>query len=139
MQEPITINYTRDGDDWKLTATRAEEELSASATGLIAARDKADQLVEKLAAGEEEKTVVHLLDGDAFAFTDAYLHARLSTGTGTAAEPAATEPAKSTPAQVNGTAQANGKASATESATAEDSGAEPAPAAEPEADVAEAK
>ncbi|WP_037345070.1 hypothetical protein [Sciscionella sediminilitoris] len=139
MQEPITINYTRDGDDWKLTATRAEEELSASATGLIAARDKADQLVEKLAAGEGEKTVVHLLDGDAFAFTDAYLHARLTTGTGAAAEPAASEPAESTSTQVNGAAKVNGKASATESAPAGDSGKAPAPAAEPEADVAEAK
>lgn len=79
MQSPITVNYTRDGDDWKLTASKSDQELNASAAGLIAARDKADQLIEKLATTEEEKTVVHLLDGDAFAFTEAYLHARLET------------------------------------------------------------
>lgn len=92
MQAPIAIDYTRDGDDWKVTARRSDELLQATAPGLIAARDKADQLIEQLARDDEEKTVVHLLDGDAFAFTEAYLHARLDkTGANGSYPPAAGE------------------------------------------------
>lgn len=73
---PITVEYTRDGDDWKVTVQASEKSLTGQAPGLIAARDRADQLVDKLEPERERRTVVHLLDGDAFAFTTAYLHAR---------------------------------------------------------------
>ncbi|MGH3439705.1 MAG: hypothetical protein ACRDRN_25035 [Sciscionella sp.] len=76
MLTTITVDYTRDGDDWRVTASGEEKTLTGQAPGLIAARDRADQLVEKLAPEAEQRTVVHLLDGDAFAFTTAYLHAR---------------------------------------------------------------
>lgn len=90
MLTPITVNYTRDGDDWKLTATQADRTLTEQAPGLIAARDKADQLIEKLAPDENTRTVVHLLDGDAFAFTEAYLYAR--HGATDETSPAAAQP-----------------------------------------------
>ncbi|GAA4016214.1 hypothetical protein GCM10022247_44030 [Allokutzneria multivorans] len=73
---PITINYVPDGDDWTITVNAGEESTTAHAPGLIAARDSADQIVEKIVTGKKQRTVVHLLNGDAFAFTTAYLHAR---------------------------------------------------------------
>lgn len=78
MQAPITVNYVPDGEDWTITVTRDEETRQATAPGLIAARDRADQLVEQIAPNPAgHRTVVHLLEGDAFAFTTSYLHARL--------------------------------------------------------------
>lgn len=79
MFEPIEANYTPDGDDWKVEVTCRGKTLKATAPGLIAARDRADQLVEKLAPNEEIRTVVHTLEGDAVNFTAAYLTARLGT------------------------------------------------------------
>ncbi|GLZ41053.1 hypothetical protein [Actinokineospora sp. NBRC 105648] len=77
MFEPILANYTPDGDDWTVEVTAKGKTLTATAPGLIAARDRADQLVEKLTPGEELRTVVHTLQGDAVSFTAAYLTARL--------------------------------------------------------------
>lgn len=77
MQEPITANYVPDGDDWKVTVTAGSETRSATAPGLLAARDKVDQLADQLEPEQETRTVVHLLDGDAVAFTINYLEARL--------------------------------------------------------------
>lgn len=85
--DPIRANYERDGDDWKVKVSSGDKTLTGQAPGLIAARDRTDQLVEKLAPDVEHPTVVHLLNGDALEFTTAYLNARL-------AQPAAEEPAK---------------------------------------------
>lgn len=71
----ITVNYVPDGDDWQITVTEGDHTRRGTAAGLIAARDTADQLVAKIDP-DEDGHVVHLLDGDAFAFTSAYLHAR---------------------------------------------------------------
>ena len=78
MFEPILANYTRDGDDWKVEVSGGEQNLSATAPGLIAARDHAEQLAEEIAPGDQKRTVVHTIDGDALAFTTAYLTARLA-------------------------------------------------------------
>ena len=72
----ITANYVPDGDDWSITVTDGSQRQSAKAPGLIAARDMADQLIEKLSPGMTGRVVIHLLDGDGFAFTTAYLQAR---------------------------------------------------------------
>lgn len=85
MMEPIEANYVPDGDDWTITIVGRGKTLTGRAPGLIAARDRADQLVEQLAGDEKNRTVVHRLDGDALEFTTAYLKARL-------ARPAAPEP-----------------------------------------------
>ena len=79
MGAPITVNYTPDGDDWTVTVAVAGEPTTRSATavGLIAARDRADQLVAQLTPDDDRRRVVHLLDGDAYAFTNSYLQARL--------------------------------------------------------------
>jgi hypothetical protein len=79
MRPPITVNYTPDGDDWTVTVAVAGERTvrRAKAVGLIAARDQADQMVAQIAPNEDGRRVVHLLDGDAYAFTDSYLKARL--------------------------------------------------------------
>ncbi|GGS43104.1 hypothetical protein [Actinokineospora fastidiosa] len=77
MFEPILANYTPDGDDWTVEVTAAGESRTATAPGLIAARDAADQLVEELVPGDDVRTVVHTLEGDAYQFTSAYLAARL--------------------------------------------------------------
>lgn len=85
MAEPIEANYVPEGDDWTVTVSGRGKKLTATAPGIIAARDRTDQLVEQLAPDEEYRTVVHLLNGDAVQFTTAYLTARL-----TITEPAAT-------------------------------------------------
>jgi hypothetical protein len=108
MGDPIEVNYIPDGDDWTVTAKGRGQTLTGRAPGLIAARDRADQLVEKLAPNEEHRTVVHLLKGDAVEFTTAYLTARLAKPEPVAVVPvevpeaqetveAAAEPAKPSP------------------------------------------
>jgi len=94
MADPIEVNYTPDGDDWTVAVKGRGKTLTARAPGLIAARDRADQLVEKITPDEPgHKTVVHLLNGDAVEFTTAYLTARL-------AKPEPAKPAE-VPAQAN--------------------------------------
>ena len=78
MPDPIEANYIPDGDDWQVTVVGRGQRMTGKAPGLIAARDRADQLVEKVAPNEEHRTVVHLLNGDALQFTTAYLTARLA-------------------------------------------------------------
>jgi hypothetical protein len=78
MPDPIEVNYVPDGDDWQVTVSGRGQKRTAKAPGLIAARDRADQLVEQVAPDEKFRTVVHLLDGDALEFTTAYLTARLA-------------------------------------------------------------
>jgi hypothetical protein len=78
MMEPIEANYVPDGDDWTVTIVGRGKTLTGKAPGLIAARDRADQLVEELAGDEKKRTVVHRLEGDALEFTSAYLNARLA-------------------------------------------------------------
>ncbi|MCI2424351.1 hypothetical protein MOQ72_43905 [Saccharopolyspora sp. K220] len=72
----ITANYVPDGDDWLVTVTAGTDHRTARAPGLIAARDQADQLIEQLAPNSAGRVVIHLLSGDGFAFTTAYLQAR---------------------------------------------------------------
>ncbi|WP_173426450.1 hypothetical protein [Amycolatopsis orientalis] len=77
MTEPITASYVQEDDDWKVTVSGSGKELTGRAPGIIAARDRADQLVEKLSP-PERSTVVHLLNGSALEFTAAYMTARLT-------------------------------------------------------------
>jgi hypothetical protein len=78
MAEPIEANYMPEGDDWNITVSGRGRMLTARAPGIIAARDRADQLVEQLAPNDEYRTVVHLLNGDAVQFTTTYLTARMA-------------------------------------------------------------
>ncbi|HEV2778170.1 MAG TPA: hypothetical protein VGX25_02095 [Actinophytocola sp.] len=78
MAEPIEANYVPEGDDWTITVSGRGKKLTAKAPGIIAARDRTDQLVEQLAPDDEYRTVVHLLNGDAVQFTTAYLTARMT-------------------------------------------------------------
>src|SRR3954447_8995372 len=77
MAEPIVATYGQDEDDWVITVSRHGKELTARAPGIIAARDRADQLVEEL-GGEGRNTVVHLINGSALDFTSTYMTARLT-------------------------------------------------------------
>ncbi|MHA6798718.1 hypothetical protein [Bounagaea algeriensis] len=72
----ITADYTLDGADWLVTVTAGSDQRTVRAPGLVAARDKAEQLIEQLAGSASGRVVIHLLDGDGFAFTTAYLQAR---------------------------------------------------------------
>lgn|SRR5699024_6496663 len=72
----ITANYTPDDEDWLITVSSESEQRTSRAPGLIAARDQAEQIIEQLAPGASGRVVIHLLDGDGFAFTTAYLQAR---------------------------------------------------------------
>jgi hypothetical protein len=76
MMEPIEANYVSDGDGWTITIVGRGKTRTAKAPDLIAARHRADQLVEELAGTEKNRTVVHRLDGDALEFTTAYLNAQ---------------------------------------------------------------
>lgn len=77
--DPITATYAHDDADWTITVSGLGKELTDRAPGIIAARDRADQLVEKVAPERGGRTVVHLLNGSAFDFTAAYIEARLTT------------------------------------------------------------
>jgi hypothetical protein len=87
MAQAITATYAQDNDDWSITVAGLGKEFTARAPGIIAARDRADQLVEKLAGAEKHLTVVHLLNGSALEFTSAYMIARLTRPTTEPAEP----------------------------------------------------
>jgi hypothetical protein len=75
--ETITATYAHENDDWTITVSGRGKKVSAKAPGIIAARDRADQLVEQVAP-EERPTVVHLLNGSALEFTSTYMAARLT-------------------------------------------------------------
>ncbi|WP_026421335.1 hypothetical protein [Actinokineospora inagensis] len=93
MYAPIHANYTARGDDWTVEVKVGDTTRTATARDLVAARERADQLVEDMLAGDRKRTVVHTLDGDAVNFTAAYLTARLGLGDDPAA-PAHTIPAQ---------------------------------------------
>lgn len=101
MADPIEANYVPDGDDWTITISGRGKKLTAKAPGIIAARDRTDQLVEQIAPDEEHRTVVHLLNGDAVQFTTAYLTARMAKSEPPPPqrepEPEAEKPAKKPP------------------------------------------
>jgi hypothetical protein len=99
MADPIEANYVPDGDDWTITISGRGKKLTAKAPGIIAARDRTDQLVEQIAPDEEHRTVVHLLNGDAVQFTTAYLTARMakSEPPPPQPDPEPDKPAKKTP------------------------------------------
>lgn len=97
--DPITATYAQDDADWTITVAGLGKEFSARAPGIIAARDRADQMVEKVTTKRAGRTVVHLLNGSAFDFTAAYMQARL---TRTATPDAQPEPA---PAPAQGKAE----------------------------------
>lgn len=75
--EAITATYVQEDADWAITVSGNGKELTARAPGIIAARDRADQLVEQL-GGDGKATVVHLLNGSALEFTSTYMTARLT-------------------------------------------------------------
>jgi hypothetical protein len=77
MVDAITATYSQHDGDWMITVSAGGRELTAHAPGIIAARDRADQLAAKLASESDDKTVVHLLNGNALDFTAAYMQARL--------------------------------------------------------------
>ncbi|SDD73132.1 hypothetical protein [Actinokineospora iranica] len=107
MFELISADYTHKGDDWKVTVSGKDKTLTASAEGLIAARDRVDQLVEELAPGEHPRTVVHMIEGDAVGFTAAYLTARLARPAPEAPTP--TAPQKAEAREPAGVAEATAK------------------------------
>ncbi|MPZ00049.1 MAG: hypothetical protein GEU97_19065 [Actinophytocola sp.] len=102
--DPITATYAHDDADWTITVSGLGKELTDSAPGIIAARDRADQLVEKVAPERGGRTVVHLLNGSAFDFTAAYIEARLTTSSGSGG-------AKGSAGAAGSTASAGGSAS----------------------------
>lgn len=78
MVQAITATYVHDDEDWTVTVASNGQQLTGTAPGIIAARDRADQLVEKLTDEDAETTVVHLLEGSALQFTTVYMTARLA-------------------------------------------------------------
>lgn len=78
MVEAIMATYVQEDADWTITVAGLGKEFTARAPGIIAARDRADQLVDKLSPDQGGRTVVHLLNGSALDFTAAYMRARLA-------------------------------------------------------------
>lgn len=93
MVEPVTATYVEENGDWTITVAARGRRLTAHAPGIIAARDRADQLVEKIEPEQRGRTVVHLLNNSALDFTAAYMHARMTRPSdaepGSASTPAA--------------------------------------------------
>ncbi|MCT2588051.1 hypothetical protein [Actinophytocola gossypii] len=99
MRESIEVNYVPDGDDWQITVTGVGETREATATSLVTAREQAEELVAELVSEEAGRTVVHLLNGDALAFTSAYLSARLARPEESTQPPAPDEAATAEPSE----------------------------------------
>nr|WP_232283982.1 hypothetical protein [Saccharomonospora glauca] len=78
--QTITAKYVQRDEDWTVTVSGLGKTLKGEASGIIAARDRADQLVEELAGEGANPTVVHLLNGSAYEFTSTYMTARLARG-----------------------------------------------------------
>lgn len=78
MVEPIVATYAQEGDDWTVTVSGHGKKLTARAPGIIAARDRTDQLADQLGPTTKNATVVHLLNGSALEFTSVYMTARLA-------------------------------------------------------------
>ncbi|WP_019808103.1 hypothetical protein, partial [Saccharomonospora halophila] len=76
--QTVTATYARTEENWTVRVSGLGRELDAEASGIIAARDRADQLVDELASGGEQPTVVHLIEGSAVEFTSTYMAARLA-------------------------------------------------------------
>ncbi len=85
MVQTVTATYARTDENWTVRVSGLGRELDAEASGIIAARDRADQLVDELVSGDEQPTVVHLIDGSAVEFTSTYMAARLAGAGGTGA------------------------------------------------------
>lgn len=111
--DPITAAYVQDDADWTITVSGQGKTLTARAPGIIAARDRADQLAEKLAP-EPGRTVVHLLNGSALQFTATYMQARLAR----TPEPPPEPPAKAEPKKPRKTAASAAKPAAAKPAAA---------------------
>ncbi|SNR80403.1 hypothetical protein SAMN06265360_12045 [Haloechinothrix alba] len=78
MVEPITASYAEEDEEWTITVAGLGRELTARAPGLIAARDRAEQLIDKLVPDQEERAVVHMLNGSAVDFTAKYMQVRIA-------------------------------------------------------------
>ncbi|MET8849353.1 hypothetical protein [Amycolatopsis sp. NPDC004625] len=147
MVEMITAMYVQEDADWAVTVSGHGKELTARAPGIIAARDRADQLVEEL-AGDGRSTVVHLLNGSALDFTSAYMTARLTLPKLPPLEvpPPGSVPKQQTPESASAPASASASAekkpklppSKQLPKAVEDRKAEPAPAAESKAPAKQA-
>jgi hypothetical protein len=76
--QPIVVRYTRTDTTWTVTASGYGRDLGATTSGIIEARDRADELVKEITSTfEGTPIVVHLLDDSAIEFTQAYLAERL--------------------------------------------------------------
>ncbi|WP_338065511.1 hypothetical protein [Amycolatopsis antarctica] len=104
--DAITATYVQDEDDWTITVAGLGKEFTGRAPGIIAARDRADQLVEKLSPVGKAPTVVHLLGGSALEFTTAYMTARLTRPQ--TSEAPATQAADEAPAAEDNGTEAEG-------------------------------
>ncbi len=131
MHAPITVNYVPDGKDWTVTVTDEDQTRSATASGLIAARDQADQIVEKMVPEQTSRTVVHLLEGDAVAFTNTYLQARLGLSAPTDPEPPKDTQPTPEPSPANSQPAAAATPSPAAPSQATPPQATPSPAAQP--------
>lgn len=78
MAEAITAQYVQGETEWTVTVFGRGKKLTGRAPGIIAARDRAEQMAEQIAPFEDDRTVVHLLHGSALEFSNAYMSARLS-------------------------------------------------------------
>ncbi|OLR94408.1 hypothetical protein [Actinokineospora bangkokensis] len=77
MQDAVYVDYQESGGGWVVTVKHDGEELVDRADGdLVSARDCANTLIATLAAVHGHRPVVHLLDGDAVAYSAAYLSER---------------------------------------------------------------
>lgn len=134
--EPITVHYVSSDEDWQVTVTGRGQEVTGQAPGIIAARDRADQLIEKIAPDEEGRTAVHLLNGDALEFTTAYINARIGrTDSGDPVTETATEsPSAGTADNAEATADTDSSATATAATATETETTATAEAAETEDD-----
>ncbi|EHR62697.1 hypothetical protein [Saccharomonospora cyanea] len=111
--QTITAKYVQRDEDWTVTVSGLGKTLNGEASGIIAARDRADQLVEQLAGEGTPPTVVHLLNGSAYEFTSTYMTARLTRGPESPEAPADDE----RPAETQDAAQQGDEESTKPSAT----------------------
>jgi len=80
--QPIVVRYAHSNQKWTVEVSGHGRKLSATASTIVEAKDRADHLVKDISSSlPGTPIVVHLIDGSAIEFTRAYLSALLFVST----------------------------------------------------------
>ncbi|AHH98045.1 hypothetical protein GCM10010174_05440 [Kutzneria viridogrisea] len=76
--ELLTANYSNNGGTWRVSVESLGRRQEFTATGVLDARSRVDQLMDQIRDAGVLPRTVHLLNGSAAEFTHAYLAAQFT-------------------------------------------------------------